>query len=104
MSASTSRLDGRPARLIALLLFAAAIAFLVWYERERLFPQAVEAADPTDPAEAAYLECRAARYADIDGMKADGVITQAQEELFRSRADALCRDRHPPAGGSVPGQ
>ncbi|MEQ8602450.1 MAG: hypothetical protein RIB45_03960 [Marivibrio sp.] len=97
-----SRLDGRPARLIALGLFCAAIAFLLWYERDRLFPQPADA-EPTDPAEAAYLACREARFDDIDGMKADGVVTDAQVELFRSRADALCRDQHPPSGGSLPG-
>lgn len=92
-----SRLDGVGARLTAAGLCLAAAGFLVWYERDRLFPPDPAAA-PANPAAAAYLECRAERYADIDGMKADGVITQAQETLFRQRADALCRSRHPVGG------
>jgi len=101
-SADQSRLDGRPARVIALALFCAAIAFLVWYERDRLFPRAAEA-EPSDPAEAAYLACREDRFEDIAGMQADGVVTEAQVQLFRSRADALCRDQHPPSAGDLPG-
>lgn len=96
--ADGSPLDGRGARLVAFALFLAAAAFLVWYERDRLFP-AEEIAESADPAEAAYLACRAARFDDIDGMRADGVITEEQEALFKSRADALCRSQHPPGGG-----
>lgn len=91
---SRSALDRRPARLVAAGLVLAAAGFLVWYERETLFPATVE--QVADPALAAYRACRDDRYADIDGMRADGVIDDAQEKLFKSRADAMCRDRNPP--------
>ncbi len=92
-----SRLDGKGARLGALAVLAAAAAFLVWYERETLFPP--EVVETVDPAEAAYRACRDGRFADIDGMRADGVIDENQEKLFKSRADAMCRAQNPPTGG-----
>jgi hypothetical protein len=95
--AGVSRLDGRGARLVALAIFLAAAGFLAWYERDRLFPP--EVAESADPADAAYLACRAARFQDIDAMRADAVISAEQETLFKSRADALCRSQHPPGGG-----
>jgi hypothetical protein len=92
-----SRLDGIGARLVAVGLFLAALGFLAWYERDRLFPE--EIVETADPAEAAYRACVKGRFADIDGMRADEVITGAQEKLFKSRADAYCRAQHPPGSG-----
>ena len=91
---SRSALDGLPARLVAAGLVLAAAGFLVWYERETLFPAAV--VETEDPALAAYRACRDERYADINGMRADGVIDDAQEKLFKSRAEAMCRSTNPP--------
>lgn len=91
---AASRLDGRGARLAAAGLCIAAVAYLLWYDRERLFPD--EEVSETSSENAAYLGCVGERYAGIDGMKADGVINERQEKLFRSRAEALCRDKFPP--------
>lgn len=89
-----SALDGRAARLAAAGVVLAAAGFLVWYERETLFPGTVTVTE--DPALAAYRACRDERFGDIDRMRADGMIEQAQEKLFKSRADAMCRATNPP--------
>ncbi|MBP5856612.1 hypothetical protein KAJ83_06305 [Marivibrio halodurans] len=91
---SRSALDGRPARLAAAGVVLAAAGFLVWYERETLFPAAATVSE--DPALAAYRACRDERFGDIDQMRAEGMIEDAQEKLFKSRADAMCRATNPP--------
>ena len=79
-------LDRPVARVLAALVFLGCLAALAWLERERLWPSAAgTAAD--DP----FARCFAERTAQIERMQADGVIQAAQAELFKNRAEAMCR-------------
>ena len=87
---SRSALDGRLARVCAVLVAAAAASVIAYVHRDALFPvPAAPAAD--DPFQACIDE----RAAEIDKMAADGVIETAQAALFKSRAEALCRAQGP---------
>ena len=95
-----SALDGLAARLAALAVLLGVIALLGYVHREWIFPPDPMAAD--DPAALCYVE----RAAEIDGMAAEGTITEPQASLFKTRAEALCQAQ---AGGSagpppLPGQ
>ena len=83
-----SALDRPWARLASLGLFLAAAALLAWLHRDDLVPPepAVAADDPVQL-------CLAGRLADIDQMRADGVIGADQAELFAQRAAAFCEDQ-----------
>jgi hypothetical protein len=90
-----SFLDRPLARGLAGVLFVACVAALAWLERDRLFPpEGAAAAD--DPVAACFAE----RAAEIDGMVAEGLIEAPQAELFKTRAEAMCRAT---AGGAAPG-
>ena len=80
-------LDRPAARLLALGVALLCVAILAWLHRSDLFPVrfAPEAAD--DP----FARCFAERAAEIDGMLDENVIDQARAELFKSRAEAMCR-------------
>jgi hypothetical protein len=80
-------LDRPVARLVALAVALLCIAVLAWLHRADLFPVmfAREAAD--DP----FARCFAERAAEIDGMLDEGLVDQARAELFKSRAEAMCR-------------
>ena len=82
-----STLDRPLARVAAvgvLLCVAAALAFM---HRDDLFPPEPAAVAADDPV----ALCLAARAEDIERMRADGVIDEAQATLFKSRAEALCQ-------------
>jgi hypothetical protein len=83
--------DRPPARLLALCVALVCIGGLAWLHRADLFPtQAVsEAAD--DP----FARCFAERAAQIDGMVEEGVADAQMAQLFRTRAEAMCRAQTP---------
>lgn len=78
-------LDRPVARLLAAAVFLGCVAALVYLERERLWQAAAYGAD--DP----FARCFAERAAQIDRMQDEGVIEPAQAELFKARAEAMCR-------------
>jgi hypothetical protein len=80
-------LDRPVARLVALGVALLCVAVLAWLHRADLFPAAFapEAAD--DP----FARCFAGRTAEIDGMLDEGLIDRARAELFKTRAEAMCR-------------
>ena len=83
-------LDRPVARLMALGVPLLCSAILAWLHHADLFPRfAPEVAD--DP----FARCFALRAAEIDGMLDEGVIDQARAELFKSRAEAMCRAETP---------
>ena len=82
-----SFLDRPVARLAALGVALLCIAGLAWLHRADLYPAAFAPEAAADPA----ARCFAERAAEIDGMVSEGVIEQAQAELFKSRAEAMCR-------------
>lgn len=93
-------LDRPGARLVALGLFLLAVASLVWFHREDLFPPEERAVASDDPV----ALCLAPRATDIDGMLADGVISKQQAVLFKSRAEDLCQAQVGQGSGPPPPQ
>lgn len=75
---------------LAILVIIGSAATLGYHHRDQ-FASAVEEA-AASPEEAAYFACRAERFEGIDGMVSERAISSEQAELFKSRADALCRD------------
>lgn len=85
-------LDRPVARILALILFAACFGLLAYIHRGAFTgPDGGDGAGGNEPRSA----CLAARFADIDSMIADGLITEAQAALFRNRARAFCHAEHP---------
>ncbi|WP_119461914.1 hypothetical protein [Rhodospirillaceae bacterium SYSU D60014] len=96
-------LDRPAARVLALLCFALCVALLAYIHRDDLFPRAV----PETAGNDLFARCFAERAAGIDKMRAEGVIDESQEALFKSRAEALCRaqtqeDGLPPGAPPLP--
>ena len=100
MAATTgSFADGVIARLIALIIAAVIALFLIteWGdEMKALFSASGESAMMSEPAvteastNPALEACLEKRIGDVEQMKADGVINDAQYTEFRARAEALC--------------
>lgn len=90
-------LDRPIARALALLVLLACLAGLAWLERERWL-----ASETTAAAEDPAARCLAERAAEIDRMLAEGLIAAPQAELFKSRAEAMCRATAEGAGPSLP--
>jgi len=93
------------ARLLALLL-AIAIAWLLWAnwssdfkalfaDGEQKAAPVVSASEPAKPANPALEECLAKRVGDVERMKEEGILSDAQYSNFRSRAEELCRAQNP---------
>lgn len=80
-------LDRPGARLVALGVALACFAVLAWLHRADLVSAWAAPEAAADP----FAQCFAKRAADIDGMLDEGVIDQARAELFKSRAEAMCR-------------
>jgi hypothetical protein len=81
-----SFLDRPLARAFAAVVLLGCVTALVYIERERLWQAAAH-----QGADDAFARCFAERAAEIDGMVAENVIEEAQAELFKSRAEAMCR-------------
>lgn len=80
-------LDRPIARVLAAAVFLGCVAGLVYLERERLWQAAADQGAADDP----FARCFAERAADIDRMAAENLIEEAQAELFKTRAEAMCR-------------
>ncbi|MGI9452419.1 MAG: hypothetical protein ACR2QH_17530 [Geminicoccaceae bacterium] len=98
-----SFLDRPAARVLALMVFLVCVASLVYLHRNDIFPKPdnVAATAGGDPA----APCIEERFADIEKMLTDGTIENPQAELFRQRAEAMCRDTaggHASPGPSLP--
>jgi hypothetical protein len=68
-------------------VFLGCVGVLAWLERERLWTVASSVSGTDDP----FARCFAERAAAIDRMQAEGTIQAAQAELFKTRAEAMCR-------------
>ena len=94
--ASRHFLDRPMARVLAAVVCLGCVAALAYLERERLWPSAPGATAADDP----FGRCFAERAGQIDRMLAEGLIEAAQAELFKTRAEAMCRAET--EGGGVP--
>lgn len=88
-----SALDGPAARLVAVMIALAGIAFLGWLHRNDLFPPEPGAAASDDPRLAAFMACFAPQAERIERDAASGQISAEQATLFKSRAEAFCADQ-----------
>jgi hypothetical protein len=88
-------LDRPVARVLAALVFVGCLAALLYLERGRVW----HAADQT-AADDPFARCFAERAAQIDRMQNEDVIEPAQAELFKSRAEAMCRAEAEERGGA----
>jgi hypothetical protein len=95
-------LDRPIARLVAAVVLLGCIAAFAWLERERFWPTAARGTAADDP----FQRCFAERFGQIDRMLAEGLIQEAQAELFKTRAEAMCRAETEGPGGppALPGQ
>jgi hypothetical protein len=89
-------LDRPIARALAAAVFLGSIAALAWLERERLWPGTPDATAADDR----FARCFAERAGQIDQMLAEGLIQAAQAELFKTRAEAMCRAETQGPGGA----
>lgn len=97
-SAGRPFLDRPIARVLAAVVLLGCIAALVYLERERFWPTASNETAADDP----FRRCFAERAGQIDQMLADGLIQAAQAELFKTRAEAMCRSETQGPGGGAP--
>ncbi len=91
------------ARLLALII-AIALGWLLWSnwaeDFQVLFAQndetapVVSVSEPAKPVNPALEECLAARVGDVDRMKEEGILSDAQYSSFRARAEELCRQQN----------
>ncbi len=87
-----SVLDGLGARLVAVAVLVGVGAALLAIHWDDLFPpEPVAAADSDDP----FVRCVTERHGQIDNMVSEGVANASQAELFKQRAEALCRAQNP---------
>lgn len=64
------------------------------YHRHDLLPKPVPVANAGLNPE--FVACRDQRVGQVDKMRTDGVIGDAQVEIFMERAMAFCADQFPP--------
>ena len=92
------------ARLLALLI-AILLGYLLWSnwssDFKALFAGSdksaavVSTSEPAKPANPALQECLTQRVGDVDRMKEEGILSEAQYDAFRGRAQELCRAQNP---------
>ncbi len=85
-------LDGAAARVFALGICAAMLVLLGFIHRDDLIPGPKAGTASTNDA---YANCLADRRGAIDKMVTEGVVGPDKEALFKTRAEALCRDLNP---------
>ncbi len=98
MSARSSVLDGRGARIIAGLIVIACAGFLLFVNWHTFFPPPVKNADDDANLNPEFVACRNERLATVEKMKQDGVITDAQFKQFSTRSVETCAGQFPPGG------
>lgn len=99
---SRSRLDGPGARLIAISIALAGMAFLAWLHRDDIFPSEPDEAASADPRRAAFNACYRPQAELIDKDAESGEISAEQARLFKSRAEAFCADQADKGAGTGP--
>jgi hypothetical protein len=91
-------LDRPIARVLAAVVLVGCVAALVYIERERLWPTTAGESAADDP----FARCFAERAAQIEKMQDEDLIQPAQAELFKTRAEAMCRAEAQGPGDAAP--
>jgi hypothetical protein len=91
-------LDRPAARVLAAVVCLGCVTALVYLERERLWRPVAGGTAADDP----FTRCFAERAAQIDRMQEEGVVEPAQAELFKTRAEAMCRAETAGPGPGAP--
>lgn len=101
---SRSFSDTGLARIIALLL-AVLIAYVLWANWAEDFRKlyvgtepgtpVVSSSQPAKPVNPALQKCLEQRVGDVDRMKQEGILTDAQYTAFKGRAMGLCAAQNP---------
>jgi hypothetical protein len=86
-------LDGLPARILALVIFLACVAAIVWIERARERGPVV--------ADDAFARCLAEREDDLARMQAEGMVDERRAASIREGAAAMCRAIAAGGGGGL---
>ncbi|MDH5412436.1 MAG: hypothetical protein OEY16_13695 [Alphaproteobacteria bacterium] len=86
-----SLLDGPAARIFAVAVALAGMAFLGWMHRNDLFPPEPDVA--ADPRQAAFQACYAPQAERIARDAESGQLNAEQAALFKNRAEAFCADQ-----------
>ncbi len=104
VSGDSSSLDGKAARLAALLIALVALCLMVWLGREdvpfvRGALTTITGEDTTSVSSGnpELDACLAKRVGDIDKLLAEGMIKDSQYPAFRRRASSYCETQFPPA-------
>lgn len=98
----SSFLDRPAARWLAALVIVLCVALLSFLHRDdlRRFRGADDPSAQERAADDPAAPCIAQRFAEIDGMVADGVVNERQAAAFKQRAEAMCQSTE--GGGSGP--
>ncbi len=101
---TSSFADTIVARLLALAI-AIVLALLLWLNWSSDFKvlmaandsaaPALTASQPAKPANPALQACLVQRVGDVERMKQEGILSDAQYGAFRDRAEGLCRAQNP---------
>jgi len=93
----------RTGRIVALCIAASALLLMLWIGRHDVpvlnTAWAALTGAGSQPASTGNPEldaCLAQRVGDVDQMREDGVITSAQYDAFKARAEAFCTAQFPP--------
>ena len=99
-------LDTMAARAVAILL-AVALGTVLWTNYAQDFKRlmagqsatgevaVVSATESAKPANPALQACLSQRIGDVDQMKSEGILSDAQYSAFKMRAEELCRAQNP---------
>ncbi len=99
---SGSFLDTIWMRILALIIAILLAVFIwtnwgdyitAWFAGSEVQTEA-QKAEPAKPANPELDACLEKRVGDVDGMKEQGILTEAQYAQFRARAEALCNAQH----------
>ncbi|MTI42350.1 hypothetical protein JM93_01765 [Roseibium hamelinense] len=97
-------MDGVAGRVTALAIAGASLGLMIWIGREDVpilrdtVAMITGSSGPsTEGTGNPELDaCLAKRVGDVDKMRADGVVSDAQYETFRARAVGFCEAQFPP--------
>ena len=85
------------ARAAAVLVAALCLAALAWLNRDAILATGGRPAPALNPD---FVACREARTGQVERMRAEGVINDAQFAQFKARAEETCAGQFPPSASA----